>query len=78
MAGSATSIFLHFYTGGVAHRSHGWEIGAPFKSQFPAPFYCPSVGFPSAMADLVAGVSLLLLRFRWLAGSACPVLEEAG
>ena len=33
MAGSATSLFLlHFYTGGVVHRCHGWEIGAPFKS----------------------------------------------
>lgn len=33
MAGSATTLFLlHFYIGGVVHRCHGWEIGAPFKS----------------------------------------------
>ncbi|KAJ6942313.1 hypothetical protein NC652_008202 [Populus alba x Populus x berolinensis] len=56
MSGSATSIFLlHFYTGGVVHRCNCWEIGAPFKSRFSAPFYCPSVGSPSVMADLVAG-----------------------
>ena len=56
MSGSATSIFLlHFYTGGGVHRCHCWEIGAPFKSRFSAPFYCPSVGSPSVMADPVAG-----------------------
>jgi len=47
MAGSATFLFpLHFYTGGVVHRCHGWEIGAPFKSRSSAlpllPFGLPS------------------------------------
>ncbi|KAJ6951356.1 hypothetical protein NC653_040691 [Populus alba x Populus x berolinensis] len=68
MSGSATSIFLlHFYTGGVVHRCNCWEIGAPFKSRFSAPFYCPSVGSPSVMADLVAG-----------SVSSSPPLQVAG
>ncbi|KAJ6898596.1 hypothetical protein NC652_025191 [Populus alba x Populus x berolinensis] len=34
MAGSTTFLLpLHFYTGGVVHRCHGWEIDAPFKSR---------------------------------------------
>ncbi|KAJ6999617.1 hypothetical protein NC653_010369 [Populus alba x Populus x berolinensis] len=43
------------------------SIGAPFKSRFSAPFYCPSVGSPSVMADLVAG-----------SVSSSPPLQVAG
>jgi hypothetical protein len=46
MAGSATSlILLHFYTGGVVHRCHGWETDTHEVSVF-----CPlllSFGLPS-------------------------------
>jgi hypothetical protein len=35
MAGSTTSlILLHFYTGGVVHRCHGWETGTLEVSVF--------------------------------------------
>ncbi|KAJ6976214.1 hypothetical protein NC653_031917 [Populus alba x Populus x berolinensis] len=43
MAGSVASLFLlHFYTGGVVHRCHGWEIGGweigtRLKSRLSAP-----------------------------------------
>ncbi|KAH8520531.1 hypothetical protein H0E87_001828, partial [Populus deltoides] len=35
MAGSTTSlVLLHFYTGGVVHRCHGWETGTLEVSVF--------------------------------------------
>jgi len=52
MAGSATSLFLlHFYTGGVVHRCHGWEIGT-LESRFSAPFYCSSASLLISSSSL--------------------------
>jgi hypothetical protein len=40
MAGSTTSLLrLHFYTGVVVHRRHGWEIGAPSSFGFLLPTF---------------------------------------
>jgi len=53
MAGSATSLFLlHFYTGGVAHRCHGCEIGA-----HPNFGFLPLLHYPLAFL-LISSLSL--------------------
>ncbi|KAJ6959656.1 hypothetical protein NC653_037884 [Populus alba x Populus x berolinensis] len=66
MAGSATFLLpLHFYTSGVIHRCHGWEIGVPFSLGFLPPSTVLRLVFLLRWLIWWLGV-LLLLCFRWL------------
>jgi hypothetical protein len=85
MVGSAASLLqLHFYTGVVVHRRHGWEIGAPSSFSFLLPtfsrlsfgWFCG--GQESREAELARRGRLWLRREGWYGEGVLALGDDNG